>query len=49
VALERVTVLEIKAEALRAATDACQVAFNKAFMRVLIDRLTQANLKLSRR
>jgi len=25
------------------------VAFNKAFMRVLIDRLTQANLKLARR
>ena len=27
----------------------CQVAFNKAFMRVLIDRLTQANLKLAKR
>ncbi len=49
VAVEAITVLEIKAEALRAATDACQVAFNKAFMRVLIDRLTQANLKLARR
>jgi serine/threonine protein kinase len=44
-----VTVLEIKAEALRAATDGCQVAFNKAFMRVLIDRLTQANQKLAER
>ena len=49
VSVGRITVLEIKAEALRAATDQCQVAFNKAFMRVLIDRLTQANLKLARR
>ncbi len=49
VSIEPITVLEIRGEALRAATDACQVAFNKAFMRVLIDRLTQANLKLARR
>jgi hypothetical protein len=49
IATEKITALEIKADALRAATDACQVAFNKAFMRVLIDRLTQANLKLARR
>jgi serine/threonine protein kinase len=44
-----VTVIEIKAEALKAASDACQVGFNKAFMRVLIDRLTQANLRLAGR
>jgi serine/threonine protein kinase len=49
VSMDRITVLEIKSDALRAATDACQVAFNKAFMRVLIDRLTQANLKLAKR
>jgi serine/threonine protein kinase len=49
VAAGRITALEIKAEALRAATDACQVAFNKAFMRVLIDRLSQANLRLANR
>jgi hypothetical protein len=49
VAMDRITVLEIKSDALRSATDGCQVAFNKAFMRVLIDRLTQANLKLARR
>ena len=49
VSTRRITVLEIKAEALRAATDACQVAFNKAFMRVLIDRLSEANLKLAAR
>src|SRR5581483_6507947 len=34
-----VTAIEIKADALKAASDACQVGFNKAFMRVLIDRL----------
>jgi serine/threonine protein kinase len=49
VATEQITVIEIKADALRVATDACQVGFNKAFMRVLVDRLTQANLKLARR
>jgi CRP-like cAMP-binding protein len=47
--VEPITVLEIKADALRAATDACQVAFNKAFMRVLIERLSQANVKLAER
>ena len=49
VATEKIVVLEIKSDALRAATDGCQVAFNKAFMRVLIDRLTQANLRLAKR
>jgi len=49
VAADKIVVLEIKSDALRAATDGCQVAFNKAFMRVLIDRLTQANIKLARR
>ena len=44
-----VTVMEVKADALRAATDTCQVGFNKAFMRVLVDRLTQANLRLAGR
>src|SRR6185369_5854347 len=37
-ALGEVSVIEIKASALRAATDACQVGFNKAFMGVLIER-----------
>jgi eukaryotic-like serine/threonine-protein kinase len=49
VAAEQITVVEIKANALRAATDTCQVGFNKAFMRVLVDRLGQANLKLAKR
>ncbi|HEY5019483.1 MAG TPA: serine/threonine-protein kinase [Steroidobacteraceae bacterium] len=44
-----VTMIEIKAETLRAATDACQVGFNKAFMRVLIERLMQANQRLAER
>ncbi len=43
------TVIEIKAETLRAATDACQVSLNKAFMRVLIERLMQANMQLAAR
>ncbi len=46
-ALGPITVMEIKAQALNAATDACQVGFNKAFMRVLIDRLAQANRQLA--
>jgi CRP-like cAMP-binding protein len=44
-----VLVIEITAEALRGATDACQVQFNRAFMRILIDRLTAANQKLAER
>jgi hypothetical protein len=48
-ARDEVTVIEIKAETLRAATDACQVGFNKAFMRVLIERLMQANRRLAER
>lgn len=44
-----ITVIEIKAEALRAATDTCQVGLNKAFMRVLIERLMQANMQLAAR
>ncbi len=49
VADAQITVVEIKASALRAATDACQVGFNKAFMRVLVDRLSQANLRIANR
>ncbi len=47
--LSDITVIEIKAAALRAATDACQVGLNKAFMRVLIERLMQANMQLAAR
>jgi serine/threonine protein kinase len=48
-ARNEVTVIEIRAESLRVATDACQVGFNKAFMRVLIERLMQANRRLAER
>jgi eukaryotic-like serine/threonine-protein kinase len=41
-----ITAIEIKAEAVRAATDACQAAFNKACMRVLIERLVRSNQRL---
>jgi eukaryotic-like serine/threonine-protein kinase len=42
-----VTVIEMRGGALRAATDACQNAFNKAVTRVLIDRLDQTNRLLA--
>ena len=42
-----ITAIEIKAEAIRAATDACQAAFNKACMRVLIERLMHSNQRLA--
>jgi hypothetical protein len=44
-----VLLLEIKAASLSAASDACQVQFNKSFMRILIERLSAANKKLSER
>jgi serine/threonine protein kinase len=44
-----VLVLEIKAASLSAASDACQVQFNKSFMRILIERLSAANKKLTER
>jgi serine/threonine protein kinase len=48
-AKSRITVMQIKAGALRIATPACQVGFNKAFMRVLTERLAQANRQLAQR
>ena len=48
-ARSRITVSQIKAGALRIATPACQVGFNKAFMRVLVERLAQANRQLAQR
>ena len=48
-ALGPITVMEIKTKALDAATDGCQVGFNKAFMKVLIDRLVQANRMIAQR
>jgi eukaryotic-like serine/threonine-protein kinase len=48
-AVSAITVIEIKSIALRAATDACQAGFNKAVIRVLIDKLNHSNLKLAGR
>ena len=48
-AKSRITAMHIKAGALRVATPACQVGFNKAFMRVLVERLAQANRQLAQR
>ncbi|HYL88814.1 MAG TPA: serine/threonine-protein kinase [Burkholderiales bacterium] len=42
-----ITVMQIKGEAMRAASDACQSAFNKACMRVLIERLVYSNERLA--
>jgi len=42
-----VTVIEIRAAALQAATEACQNAFNKAVTRVLIERLIHTNRLLA--
>jgi non-specific serine/threonine protein kinase len=44
-----VLVAEIKAAALSAASDRCQVQFNKTFIRILTNRLTEANKKLAER
>lgn len=42
-----VLALEIKAEALKSASDACQVQFNRACMRLLIDRLSAAHHRIA--
>ncbi len=44
-----VFVIEIRPEALLAASDACQLKFNHAFIRILSRRLTEANKKLAGR
>jgi serine/threonine protein kinase len=47
--LGQITVMEVKTRALDGATDGCQVGFNKSFMKVLIDRLVQANRMIAQR
>jgi tRNA A-37 threonylcarbamoyl transferase component Bud32 len=42
-----ITVIEVKAEAMRAATDALQSVFTKACMRILIERLVYSNERLA--
>jgi hypothetical protein len=39
--------MQLKASALREASAACQVGFNKAVMRVLVERLAQANRQIA--
>jgi serine/threonine protein kinase len=46
-ARSRSTVMQLKASALREASAACQVGFNKAVMRVLVERLAQANRQIA--
>jgi len=43
----RVVAVEIKAQALNHASNTTQMMFNKAFMRILIDRLTLAHARLA--
>jgi len=47
--MEDVLLLEIKAMALNSASETCQVQFNKACMRLLVERLSSANRRLARR
>jgi serine/threonine protein kinase len=42
-----ISVIEIKSKELQVASPTCQVSFQKAFMRVLINRLTEVNAKLA--
>ena len=42
-----ITVMEVKAQAMHAATDALQSAFTKACMRILIERLVYSNERLA--
>jgi serine/threonine protein kinase len=44
-----ILVIEVRADALMAASDACQLQFNRAFIRILIERLAAANKKLAGR
>ena len=48
VAASPVTLIKIKADSLRKATEACQLRFNNAFLNVLIDRLAAADNELAR-
>ena len=42
-----VVLLKIKADSLRNASENCQLGFNSVFMNILVDRLAQANSKLT--
>lgn len=42
-----VTLLKIKPDSLRKASENCQLKFNSAFLKTLVERLTQANIELA--
>lgn len=49
ISITPMTIIEINATALRQSSDACQKQFNRAFVRILLDRierLSRANLKM---
>ena len=46
-ALTPVTLIKVKADTLRKASDNCQLRFNAAFLNTLIDRLARANSELT--
>jgi CRP-like cAMP-binding protein len=47
-ALTNVTVIKIDAEALDQASENCQLDFNQAFLRILVQRLMHADLRLAK-
>ncbi|MNC95527.1 Cyclic nucleotide-binding domain protein [compost metagenome] len=47
IALSEISVIEIRAETLSKASDLCRHHFHGAFLELLVDRLTMANLRLS--
>ena len=42
-----VTLLKIKPDSLRKASESCQLKFNSAFLKTLVNRLTKANIELA--
>ncbi|MCX8017624.1 MAG: serine/threonine-protein kinase [Rhodocyclaceae bacterium] len=46
IAIEPVTLLKIKAKALACASERCQLAFNRAFLDILVDRLAETDEEL---
>lgn len=46
-AITPVTLLKIRPDSLRNASESCQSRFNHAFLNTLVDRLTQANIQLA--
>ena len=45
--LSEATVISVPTEALRRASDACRHSFDRAFLRILVERLSLANTRLT--